>query len=186
MPFRRLVPRAAALALWCMPPLMAAPAGAQQVRSLQLTSDNDAYDFWIPMAVRPDYEYSNGLRVAVELDGSGGWTGLAAAAAPCASGAAPADAEAGCASTAVEVGQRLYAPRQDTYEPVAGQRPYAGWLYAAVTGRVVDAATRHTFAVEAGGKAALAAAYRLSTKGIPRPLRHCAISSGASDVNFVY
>lgn len=150
MPFRRLVPRAAALALSCMPLMWAAPAGAQQVRSLQLTSDNDAYDFWIPVDVRPDYEYSNGLRVAVELDGSRGWTGLAAGAAPCASGAAAADPEAGCASTAVEVGQRLYAPRLDTRGPVAGQRPYAGWLYAAVTGRVVDAATRHTFAVEAG------------------------------------
>jgi lipid A 3-O-deacylase len=149
IPFRSL-PRAAALALSCMSLALASPAAAQQVRALQLTSDNDAYDFWIPMAARPDYEYSNGLRVAAELDGSGGWTRLAAALAPCAAEGTAGDGEAGCASTTVEAGQRLYSPRMDTPEPVSGQRPFAGWLYAAVTGRVVDGATRHTLAVEAG------------------------------------
>lgn len=147
MPFR-VTPRAAVLAFSCMSLALAVPAGAQRVRALQLTSDNDAYDFWIPMHVRPDYEYSNGVRVAAELDGSPGWTGLADAVVPCAN--APADGEAGCASTTLEVGQRLYSPRVDSYVPLAGQRPFAGWLYAAATGRVVDGRTRHTFAVEAG------------------------------------
>jgi lipid A 3-O-deacylase len=100
--------------------------------------------------VRPDYEYSNGLRVAVETEGAAGWSALARAVAPCAAADSLAGAETGCASTTVEAGQRLYAPRQDSYEPLAGQRPFAGWLYAAVTGRVVDGPTRHTFAVEAG------------------------------------
>jgi lipid A 3-O-deacylase len=105
------------------------------------------------MAVRPDYEYSNGLRLAVEMEGSRGWTALAAAVAPCArpgADAAARDPEAGCASTTWEAGQRLYGPRQDSWEPLPGQRPYAGWLYTAVTGRVVDGPVRHTFAVEAG------------------------------------
>lgn len=127
----------------------ATPA-AGQVRAYQLTSDNDAYNFWIPMAVRPDYEYSNGLRLAVETEGAALWKGLSSTLAPCAAGTAERDAEAGCASTTYEVGQRLYGPRQDTYEPIRGQRPYAGWLYAAATGRVVDGKTRHTVAVEAG------------------------------------
>lgn len=138
------------LAFLCISPALSAPAAGQDVRAYQLTSDNDAYNFWIPMAVRPDYEYSNGVRLALELDGSGGWTGLAAAVAPCAREGGTPDAEAGCAATTVEAGQRLYAPRVDSHEPMAGQRPYAGWLYAAVTGRVVDGATRHTFGVEAG------------------------------------
>lgn len=141
--------RALALAAPFVAAAVASPLAAQ-VRAFQLTSDNDAYNFWIPMDVRPDYEYSNGLRLAVEMEGARGWKGLARALAPCASDDAPADAEAGCASTTVEVGQRLYGPRWDTYDPMPGQRPYAGWLYAAATGRVVDGATRHTFAVEAG------------------------------------
>lgn len=122
------------------------PAAAQRVRAVQLTSDNDAYNFWIPMGVRPDYEYSNGVRVAVELDGSPGWTALANAVRPCTAAAR----ETGCASTTVEFGQRLYSPREDSWEPVQGQRPFAGWLFGAVTGRVVNGLTRHSFGVEAG------------------------------------
>lgn len=141
--------RAIALAVSLVPLGIATPAAAQ-VRAYQLTSDNDAYNFWIPMAVRPDYEYSNGLRVAVETEGAGLWKGLAAKLAPCAAGKAEPDAEAGCASTVFEGGQRLYGPRQDSYEPISGQRPYAGWLYAAATGRVVDGDTRHTVGIEAG------------------------------------
>lgn len=144
--------RAARLAASLLCAGVSVPAAAQ-VRAYQLTSDNDAYDFWIPMKVRPDYEYSNGLRLAVETEGARGWSRLAAAVAPCArpgADAAARDPEAGCASTTWEAGQRLYGPRQDTWEPVEGQRPYAGWLYAAATGRVVRGSSRHTFAVEAG------------------------------------
>jgi lipid A 3-O-deacylase len=144
----RPVPRAAALAL-SLSLALVAPAAAQ-VRAYQLTSDNDAYDFWIPMHARPDREYSNGLRLAVETEGARGWAALARAAAPCARDGAPAADEAGCASTVLEVGQRMYTPRLDTYEPVVGQRPFAGWLYAAATARVVNGATRHSFGVEAG------------------------------------
>ncbi|HEX6371640.1 MAG TPA: lipid A deacylase LpxR family protein [Longimicrobium sp.] len=141
--------RALALAVSLVPLAIATPAAAQ-VRAYQLTSDNDAYNFWIPMAVRPDYEYSNGLRVAVETEGAGRWRRLASALAPCAVGTVEPDAEAGCASTTFEAGQRLYGPRQDSFEPMPGQRPYAGWLYAAATGRVVDGRTRHTVGIEAG------------------------------------
>jgi lipid A 3-O-deacylase len=141
--------RAMTLAVALVPLAVATPL-AGQVRAYQLTSDNDAYNFWIPMAVRPDYEYSNGLRLAVETEGAARWRGLAARLAPCAAGAAEPDAEAGCASTTFEAGQRLYNPRQDSYEPLRGQRPYAGWLYAAATGRVVDGRTRHTVGIEAG------------------------------------
>ena len=141
--------RALTLAVCLLPIWVPAPAAAQ-VRAYQLTSDNDAYNFWIPMDVRPDYEYSNGLRLAVEMEGAALWKGLSSTLAPCAAGTVQADAEAGCASTTWEVGHRLYGPRKDSYEPVNGQRPYAGWLYAAATGRVVDGRTRHTVALEAG------------------------------------
>jgi lipid A 3-O-deacylase len=141
--------RAGVLLLCCAPLLRSAPAAAQ-VRAWRVTSDNDAYNFWIPTAVRPDYEYSNGLDVAAEMEGARGWTRLAAAVAPCVRADSPADPEAGCASTTIELGQRLYAPRVDSSQPVAGQRPFAGWLYVAATGRVVSGRTRHTFGVEAG------------------------------------
>lgn len=141
--------RALALAASLLSIGVALPAQAQ-VRAYQLTSDNDAYSFWIPMDVRPDYEYSNGVRVAWELEGARGWRGLARRMAPCAAADSVRDAEAGCASTTVELGQRLYTPRVDSWMPMQGQRAFAGWLYAAATGRVVRGATRHSVAVEAG------------------------------------
>ncbi|HWK89450.1 MAG TPA: lipid A-modifier LpxR family protein, partial [Longimicrobium sp.] len=123
--------------------LVAAPA-AGQVRAFQLTSDNDAYAFWVPMKVRPDWEYTNGVRLAAEVDGAPAWGRLAGRAAACAA-EAPA-----CTSTTVEFGHKLFAPRQDSYQPLQGQRHYAGWLYAAATGRVVHGRTRHSAGLEVG------------------------------------
>ncbi|CAA9380588.1 MAG: hypothetical protein AVDCRST_MAG89-5354 [uncultured Gemmatimonadetes bacterium] len=128
---------------------IAAPLEAQ-VRSFELTSDNDAYNFWIPFDVRPDYEYSNGLRLAAELEGAPGWTGLAKDLAPCARDGGEPDPEAGCVSTTLEFGQRLYMPRNDSYLATRGERPYAGWLYVAATGRVVEGPVRHTYGIELG------------------------------------
>lgn len=125
-------------------------AAVAQVRGFQLTLDNDAYDFWIPPSVRPDYEYTNGIRLAVDVEGAPGWGRLARVLAPCADGRAVADAEAGCATTTFEFGQRLYSPRVDSEEPLPGQRPYAGWLYLAATGHAVRGSVRHTVAAEVG------------------------------------
>jgi lipid A 3-O-deacylase len=147
MPFRSR-PRATLLALWCMS-LAAVPAAAQ-ARAYQLTSDNDAFDFWIPMAVRPDYEYSNGVRMAVETEGAHGWARLARAVAPCARDLIRPVDEAPCTSTVVESGQRIYVPRVDSFEPLAGQRPFAGWLYVSAAGRAARGRTRHSFGIEAG------------------------------------
>ncbi|HEU0015696.1 MAG TPA: lipid A deacylase LpxR family protein [Longimicrobium sp.] len=124
--------------------LLAAVPAAGQVSAMQVTSDNDAYDFWVPMDVRPDWEYTNGFRVAAELPGAPAWGRLAGAAAACAEDAP------GCATTTVEFGHRLYTPRQDSYTPLAGQRHFAGWLYAAATARVVRGATRRTAGLEVG------------------------------------
>jgi hypothetical protein len=49
-----------------------------------------------------------------------------------------------------EFGQRLYMPRNDSHVATQGQRPYAGWLYAAATGRVVEGPVRHTYGIEVG------------------------------------
>jgi hypothetical protein len=125
--------------------LLAAPAAAQ-LTAVQVTSDNDAYDFWIPPAERPDYEYSNGIRVAAEFNGAPGWGALARGVAPCARNGA---AGAAC-TTVVEVGQRLYTPRVDVEVPTPGNRPFAGWLYVAATGTVVDGSLRHSFGAEVG------------------------------------
>src|SRR5688572_6997885 len=123
---------------------------AGQVRAVQLTSDNDAYDFWIPPEVRPDFEYSNGIRLAVEVEGVRHWRRLAGALAPCARDGGNEDPVTGWAATTVEVGHRIYMPRYDSPVAVEGVRHFAGWLYAAAQGRAVDGAVRHTVSLEVG------------------------------------
>ena len=129
--------------------LLATPAAAQ-MRAVQLTSDNDAYDFWIPPEVRPDVEYSNGIRFAVELEGAPRWRRLAAALVPCARAGGGADSATGCTTTTVEVGHRMYMPRYDSPVAVEGVRHFAGWLYAAAQGHAMDGPVRHTVSLEVG------------------------------------
>ncbi|MBB4634159.1 lipid A deacylase LpxR family protein [Longimicrobium terrae] len=125
--------------------LLAAPAAAQLL-GVQVTSDNDAYDFWIPPRERPDYEYSNGIRIAAEMGGARGWGRLARRVAPC---AADGGEGAECTTT-VELGQRLYTARVDNAQPTPGSRHFAGWLYVGGTGQVVNGPVRHTFGAEVG------------------------------------
>jgi hypothetical protein len=86
---------------------LALPLCAQQppAHAWRLTVDNDL------IAVRgrgapPDYDYTHGTRIARDADA---WS--------------------------AELGQQIYTPRRDSVTPVPGERPYAGWLYAALTTR---------------------------------------------------
>jgi lipid A 3-O-deacylase len=49
-----------------------------------------------------------------------------------------------------EVGQRIYTPRQDGADPVAGERPYAGWLYGAWERTSATDRARSRLRMEAG------------------------------------
>ena len=146
-PFARRLPRAlalfaAALAL----PLTSAPGAAQQLRELRLTLDNDAYNFWIPFSIRPDEEYTNGIELTAELAGAPGWGRFLSPGAPACTGAE--DASADCLASTLHFGQKIFTPRSDA--PTPGERPYAGWLYAASTGHLQSAARRRSLGVEVG------------------------------------
>lgn len=117
--------------------LLATPAAAQ-VRSAALVSENDAYNFWIPYATRPDEEYSNGVELALVVEG-----------APLLGRLARADSAAGRA-TDVRVGHRIFTPREEARELLPGQRPFAGWLYLSASVSVEGERVRRTAGVEAG------------------------------------
>ncbi|HEU0054625.1 MAG TPA: lipid A deacylase LpxR family protein, partial [Longimicrobium sp.] len=139
-PARRFAPLVLALAL-------ASPVAAQ-VRELRVTSDNDAYDFWVPVDTRPDREYTNGFELSMDLAGGPLWARkLAPRAARCTGGE---DAAAPCAETTLDFGQKLFTPRSDGVDPVPGERPYAGWLYLAGTAHLQTAARRRSLGVEVG------------------------------------
>ena len=121
--------------------LAAAPAGAQ-LRSFAAASENDSYNFWIPIASRPDVEYTNGLELRMELGGAPLWGRLFRA--PCAS------ADSTCLSTELRFGQKIFTPRLDSPALSPGERPYAGWLYLSAAGSVEEARVRRTAGAEVG------------------------------------
>lgn len=127
---------------------VAAPASAQRLHAIGLRWDNDI------LALRgtgppPDYDYTQGLRLTADFVGAGE------------AASAPTDGQGSgrsrAASVSVSIGQRIYTPRQDSVSPVAGERPYAGWLYAAGEVRADGAHADHAVSLEVGitGPAAL-------------------------------
>ncbi|HEV2146083.1 MAG TPA: lipid A deacylase LpxR family protein [Longimicrobiaceae bacterium] len=128
--------------------LLALPAAAHAqspVRSVQVAADNDAFNFWLPLP-RPDHDYTHGMRVTVDADAAPLWgKRLGAGLRPCGRGAA-----APCLASRLEVGQEIYTPRRDAPVSLPGERPYAGWLYAAGTARVLHPRSERTLGVEVG------------------------------------
>lgn len=117
--------------------LMYPAASAAQLRALELRWDNDLFALR-GTGAPPDYDYTQGLEVAATF-----------AAAP----AGPDDP----LTARFAVGQRIYTPRRDSREPLAGERPYAAWLYGAAELRSEQGHAEHAFGIEIGitGPAAL-------------------------------
>lgn len=96
----------------------------QLARSVQVVLENDYFVFWIPPQQRTDDNYSQGARISVDLPGSirlvprRGCRG-----------------QPTCGAT-YEIGQELYTPTVDAPQPLPGERPYAGWLYARAATRM--------------------------------------------------
>lgn len=113
------------------------PAAVQAQWRPQLQLDNDAYNFWIHPAHRPDEEYTNGVRASL-LTWTAPWWGkrFAARTPDCAT----ANSARACRLTVVTLGQDIYTPQLDR-TPFAvpdweAERPYFGWLYLEGKGMV--------------------------------------------------
>ncbi|HEX2189448.1 MAG TPA: lipid A deacylase LpxR family protein [Longimicrobiaceae bacterium] len=138
------------LALWLVSEGLPDGAAAQQVSAFHLRFDNDI------LAVRgtgppPDHDYTHGVELAARFRTLPRplrrWIGAEVAE----GGGAPRT------WAGLSIGQRIYTPRLDGPEPVPGERPYAGWLYAGAEVLVTRGGTEHRLAVEVGttGPAAL-------------------------------
>ena len=99
-------------------------AGAQ----VEIAIDNDVFGLRGADDPPPDYEYTHGLSVS--------WNARRG--------------PAGVPAARWEVGQRIYTPRRDAAQPIAGERPYAGWLYGAWERTAESEAVRSRLRVEAG------------------------------------
>jgi hypothetical protein len=123
--------------------LLAGPAGAQA----RVTFDNDLFSPHPLDRKAPDYEYTAGTRLTWTSGDTHWWASrlgvLAGGAADTAGGGARL-------RTVWEVGQEIYTPRHDAEKPLPGERPYAGWLYGAVTAEAARRGRTRTLSLQLG------------------------------------
>ena len=131
-------------------PALARPLGAQDVgaaRAARLVVDNDL----LSARVRgrpPDFDYTHGTRVELAWAGAPQWVRRVAGGPGTTGCRHLAARQRGCVSSAIAVVQQIYTPRRDAPQPVAGERPYAGWLSLSATATAV-LSTGHTRSVRA-------------------------------------
>ncbi|MBK8248500.1 MAG: lipid A deacylase LpxR family protein [Gemmatimonadetes bacterium] len=106
----------------------------------RLRLENDAYNFWIHPGHRSDEEFSNGVVASFEtLRGTFWGRRLAPATPDC---GADTSSTGRCLTTGIAIGQEMYTPnlqRPPFSSPSwRDERPYAGWLWAGLTGRSVS------------------------------------------------
>lgn len=125
-------------------------AGAQsiEVRAVrQLTIENDLLGLR-GAGAPPDFDYTHGTRLSLATVRVPGWTR------PVLGHARACDSDesrrGGCMSAAMTLGQEIFTPRRDSTVPIAGERPYAGWLYTAVTAHLVKGRRTRSLGVVLG------------------------------------
>lgn len=127
-----------------------------------LRADNDAFNLWQSVSDRPDGEYSNGVQLT-RVTGSAPWWGerFAKGRDGCTGAERPDER---CLATEFTFGQDIYTPDKSRMpgevEHWERERPYAGWLYLAAAGRVLDARAMREVRVTLGvtGRPSLAEA----------------------------
>lgn len=114
--------------------------------SYEVAFENDAFMYFIPGMRVSDREYTNGVWLATERNDAPLWDRLVGGAASCL--ASVADGRR-CLQSRFELGQRIYTPFISD-DPPPNQRPYAGWLYVAATGRLAGEGAARSLRVELG------------------------------------
>ena len=108
---------------------VAVPSAVLAQPTLVVDLDNDAFNFWQAPQQRPDREYTQGVRVAVQ------WPTQRRLAQRLLGGGAnrcTTDQTRDCRSLSVSTSQSIFTPTLDFRRRREGERPYAGWLAAAV------------------------------------------------------
>ena len=122
----------------------ALPRGA--AAQVEARIDNDLFGVRGADDAPRDYEYTHGARVTWRNERIGRRVGRLGRS--CSS--TMSDDGAPCLRLRYEVGQKIFTPRRDAAEPVAGERPYAGWLYGAAGIERSDRGGTRTVSVEVG------------------------------------
>ncbi len=146
----RLVAAAVVAAVVVAAPMAVVTSAAAQTHrpeaSYEAAFENDAFMYFIPRMRVSDREYTNGVWLATERNDAPLWGALMGETADCA-GAETKDQQ--CLQSRFELGQKIYTPFISD-DPPPTQRPYAGWLYMAMTARVAGDMAARSLRVELG------------------------------------
>jgi lipid A 3-O-deacylase len=116
---------------------MAPATGQAQAGEWSVREDNGNLAVWVPSRRRSDDNYTQGLSVTMGLAHPWAWFARLLSAAPMCPQAGASETD-WCAVQRITVGQEIYTPTRDPLNPVPGDRPYAGWLYGAMTTSVIS------------------------------------------------
>lgn len=122
---------------------LAVPAclGAQSLDRFAVVVDNDFLNLWQPVDQRTDHDYTHGTAFSLGYGRNLLFGNRLGTSVLC----SPSDSRR-CGSSELTLGQKIFTPRRVGSQPVPGERPYAGWLYA----RLVEEAGKHRFAHRLG------------------------------------
>ncbi len=119
----------------------------RQQASFEAVFENDIFMGMIPGRAHSDREYTHGLWIATERNDAPLWSGLFPDIPVCAG----ADTtRTTCLQTRLEMGQKLFTPYIGAATPSPAERPYAGWLYGALTSRVASRAAARSLRIDLG------------------------------------
>ncbi len=126
--------------------LAARGSGAQQPGSWSVQEDNGNLAVWVPSHRRADDNYTQGLRVSIDIAPMPWFSRLLTAAPSCRT----VGTDEGCATQQITIGQEIYTPTRAPMNPGPNQRPYAGWLYAELSTTTVSAFRSRTLTADIG------------------------------------
>ncbi|NUQ19913.1 MAG: lipid A deacylase LpxR family protein [Gemmatimonadaceae bacterium] len=116
-------------------------------RAVETVAENDLF-LLRGRGVPPDYDYTHGTRAGVA------WASAPASLARVLGGESSCRATearaSGCVMTGLLLTQDIYTPRRDGVLPVAGERPYAGWLGVSASAHRVAPRVIRSLAIDIG------------------------------------
>jgi hypothetical protein len=116
--------------------------------AVHIYDDNDFFNFWEPIASRPDVDYTQGLQIALTWSASTPHM-LHRLGHGKACGDATPRSES-CSRLSLGVGQDIYTPWYDVPPPGVADHPYAGWLYLRGEARQENDGRLDAFSVTVG------------------------------------
>ena len=125
--------------------LLTYPATGLGQTSVSVQLENDAFPEW------GDDDYTNGLRVTIDLDKTIWWSPFSNRYRDCRDSENSAVPDKPCRRTTLIFGQNFYSPDDITISDVQeSERPYAAWLYVGAAARLVGDRRQRTLELHLG------------------------------------